>query len=220
MCFHPSSTCKNTFSGCFSKTSRSTVQSWTPNKKGVISQKIGGPTWWPRLERRRKKLPFEFAVRWRKLNPNGVTARPARRTSSLGRLLREITPEIDEEGSSSFSQHLDPDRPWADGFDDYYDSRPEMFPKGVSMVTWHAWDGFLHGVLWLGIVLPFLPRPFRTFSAGGITISEGHVPCTTAPPSMVIEDDDDPVVKDDAEGSWDCFLDDAADNYEPDVSVE
>ncbi|KAJ7681325.1 hypothetical protein B0H17DRAFT_1138480 [Mycena rosella] len=41
-----------------------------------------------------------------------------------------------------------------------------------------------------------------------------------APPSMVIEDDDNPVVKDDAEGGWDCFLDDVPDNYEPDVSVD
>ncbi|KAJ7618374.1 hypothetical protein B0H17DRAFT_1152317 [Mycena rosella] len=82
--------------------------------------------------------------------------------------------------------------------------------------------------------------PKRAFSAGGITISKrrnklkGDIvealqvlkslikvkDMFYAPPSMMIEDNDDPGVKDDGEGGWDCFLDDVPDNYEPDVSVE
>ncbi|KAJ7657584.1 hypothetical protein B0H17DRAFT_1145823 [Mycena rosella] len=108
-------------------------------------------------------------------------------------------------------------RTWADELDDYYDSRPDMLPEGLSMVNW--WGACLGRFStwhhWLGTVLPFLPRPFPA-SESLIKVKDMF----RAPPSMVIEDDHDPVVKDDAEGSWDSFLDDAPDNYEPDVSVE
>lgn len=44
------------------------------------------------------------------------------------------------------------------------------------------------------------------------------------PSTSILLDDDDGVEAEDAgepeEGSWDDFLDDAPDNYEPDVSVE
>jgi hypothetical protein len=39
-----------------------------------------------------------------------------------------------------------------------------------------------------------------------------------APAVSTIEDEDE--LQDDPEEGWDCFLDDALDNYEPDVIIE
>jgi hypothetical protein len=40
-----------------------------------------------------------------------------------------------------------------------------------------------------------------------------------APPVVTIEEDEDES-KDEEDEGWDCFLDDAPDNYEPNVMVE
>ncbi|KAJ7663003.1 hypothetical protein B0H17DRAFT_1144113 [Mycena rosella] len=87
----------------------------------------------------------------------------------------------------------------------------------------HSRGCFDGNSVWLGPVLPFLFRPFpasaRSQLEGSQSVLKSLIKVKDmfyALPSMVIEDDDDPVVKDDAEGGWDCFLDDVPDNYEPD----
>ncbi|KAJ7847889.1 hypothetical protein B0H13DRAFT_1907049 [Mycena leptocephala] len=78
-----------------------------------------------------------FAERWRKLNSAGASPSPAPRgQSKLSTLLRELTPESDDDESFSSSAHRDPARPWLDKFTEYYDSRPEIVRENISMVLW------------------------------------------------------------------------------------
>jgi hypothetical protein len=85
----------------------------------------------------------------------------------------------------------------------------------------------------------------RAFSAGGITISKrrnrlkgdiaealqvlksliGGEDMFRAPAVSTVEDDEDELnnedeLNDDSQEGWDCFLDDAPENYEPDVTME
>jgi hypothetical protein len=91
---------------------------------------------------------FQFWERWRKLNTGGAVAfQPLpRHISKLSRLLREITPDSDDDDDDddNFSTvHRDPSQPWLDEFEEYYDSRPEILPAKMSMVSWWGVSHFL-----------------------------------------------------------------------------
>ncbi|KAJ7691244.1 hypothetical protein B0H14DRAFT_3531977 [Mycena olivaceomarginata] len=100
--------------------------------------------------------------------------------------------------------YRDPLRPWGEEFDEYYDSRPEILPPEVSMVSW-----------WGACLGPPSDVAERAFSSGGITISKDMF--QSSPVASIDEDDDPPSPDDNTEGSWDCFLDDNTENYEPHV---
>ncbi|KAK6969475.1 putative AC transposase [Favolaschia claudopus] len=64
-----------------------------------------------------------------------ILARP-QPSSKFGTLLRELTPESDDDEPTTSEPHRDPQRPWLDEFEEYYTSRPEVIPENISMVAW------------------------------------------------------------------------------------
>ncbi|KAF7350175.1 putative AC transposase [Mycena venus] len=120
-----------------------------------------------------------FAERWRKLHSEGTASNPVLiRPSKLCTLLRELTPDSDDEALSPLSEnHRDPTRPWLDEFEEYYNSRPEIVPENVSMISW--WGACVGRLpTWRSLARDRLSIPAssvsseRAFSAGGITISK------------------------------------------------
>ncbi|KAF7372312.1 putative AC transposase [Mycena venus] len=211
-----------------------------PKEKGRYFEKH----WGTELAKEARETAMDISrERWQKLNAGGVTSRPPpQHTSKLGRLLREITPESDED--DTFTVHRNPSQPSLGEFEEYYDSHPEFLSDNMSMVSW--WGACLeHFPTWRSLARDRLciPASFvsseRAFSAGGITISKqrnrlkGDIvealqvlkslirgeDMFCAPAVSTIEEDEDDL-KDDSKSGWDCFLDDAPDNYEPDVTME
>lgn len=123
-----------------------------------------------------------------------VAVKPtASKSSKYGTLLRELTPDSDDEAMPDASR--DPRRPWLEEFEEYYDSRPEILPPGMSMVSW--WGVSAVYIILMYIELIYLIQACagrlptwrslardrlaipassvsseRAFSAGGITISK------------------------------------------------
>ncbi|KAJ6611203.1 hypothetical protein B0H10DRAFT_1953260 [Mycena sp. CBHHK59/15] len=94
----------------YQRTSRSTIQVMAmvlnPAQKGHYFEKHWGSMLAKEARETAEKI---FVERWCKLNSKGATSKPAaRRTSSCSRLLREITPESDDDEPSSSTHHRDP----------------------------------------------------------------------------------------------------------------
>ncbi|KAF7342966.1 putative AC transposase [Mycena venus] len=234
----------------YQRTARSTAQVMAmvldPSQKGRYFEKYWGSELAKEARATAEKI---FAERWRKLHSNGTASNPVlRRPSKLCTLLRELTPDSDDEALSSLSEHhRDPTRPWLDEFEEYYNSRPEIVPENVSMVSW--WGACVGRLpTWRSLARDRLSIPAssvsseRAFSAGGITISKRRNRLkgdivealqilkslfkakdmfrTALAPAEEFEEVDEVENNTGSAAGWDCFLDDNPDNYEPDTSVD
>ncbi|KAJ7809562.1 ribonuclease H-like domain-containing protein, partial [Mycena olivaceomarginata] len=160
--------------------------------------------------------------------------------------LRELTPDGDEDEPKLAEAHLDPTKPWRDEFQSYLDAR-ESVPEGMTTIEW--WGHNYHRYpVWGSLARDYLAimassvSSERAFSSAGITISKRRnrlkgdlvealqvLKCLMCrellfrEPEILDEEEwemgpGEDTVKD--QMGWDCFLDDAVDNYEADVDMD
>ncbi|KAJ7787567.1 ribonuclease H-like domain-containing protein [Mycena olivaceomarginata] len=160
--------------------------------------------------------------------------------------LRELTPDGDEDEPKLAEAHLDPTKPWRDEFQGYLDTR-ESVPEGMTTIEW--WGHNYHRYpVWGSLARDYLAIMVssvlseRAFSSAGITISKRRnwlkgdlvealqvLKCFMCrellfrEPEILDEEDWEMGPEEDSNKDkmgWDCFLDDAVENYELDVDMD
>ncbi|KAJ7900762.1 ribonuclease H-like domain-containing protein, partial [Mycena olivaceomarginata] len=160
--------------------------------------------------------------------------------------LRELTPDGDKDEPKLAEAHLDPTKPWRDEFQGYLDAL-ESVPEGMTAIEW--WGHNYHWYpVWGSLardyqaIMASSVSSERAFSSAGIAISKRRnrlkgdlvealqvLKCFMCrellfrEPEILDEEywemgPGEDLNKD--KMGWDCFLDDAVENYESDVDID